>query len=198
MFGLIRLRCQGNQKFFKRKLNAFNMLLSDVSFLEFISDAIKTCLIFGCSCSSRAVSYFCHNSLRTNCLERALFVSVWSSRSNQTVTDIYSALPQSWMELIFVQMNGLSTSVSVCGDTDDLSCCDVSEHLIAFSQFIHLYTWLWRETVFIWIGITDWFSSWQLLACVTSLPPSGPPSTLANCSVSPALAGSCTHIDQSA
>lgn len=95
MFGLIRLRCQGNQKFFKRELNAFNTLLSDVSFLELISDAIKTCLIFGCSCSSRAVSYFCHNSLRTNCLESELFVSVWSSWSNQPVTDIYSALPQS-------------------------------------------------------------------------------------------------------
>lgn len=203
MFGLIRLRCQGNQKFFKRELNAFNTPLSDVSFLELISDAIKTCLIFGCSCSSRAVSYFCHNSLRTNCLESTLFVCVWSSQSNQAVTDIYSTLPQSWMELIFVQMNGLSASVSACWDGDDLCCCDVKAYLSilwrSLSVSVHtVSTKLWRETIFIWIGITSWFSSWQLLDCVTSLPPSGPPSTLANYSVSPALAGSCTHIDQSA
>lgn len=143
MFGLIRLCCQGNQKFFKRELNAFNTLLSDVSFLELISDAIKTCLISGCSCSSRAVSYFCHNSLRTNCLESTLFVSIWSSQSNQAVTDIYSTLPQSWMELIFLQMNGLSTSVSLHRDGDDLWGWDVETYLSIFwcSLNLSIYTY---------------------------------------------------------
>lgn len=189
MFGLIRLRCQGNQKFFKRELNAFNMLLSDVSFLEFISDAIKTCLIFGCSCSSRPVSYFCHNSLRTNCLERALFVPVWSSRSNQA--DIYSTL-----ELIFVQMNGL-----LCQRAHghrwfvSLWCIWASYSALSIHPSVHMalkgkrlyFDWNKRQILFL-----------AALSLCDFITPSGPPSTLANYSVSPALAGSCTHIDQSA
>lgn len=132
--------------------------LSDVSFLELISDAIKTCLIFGCSCSSRAVSYFCHNSLRTNCLESALFVSVWSSQSNQAVTDIYSALPQSWKELICVQMNGLSLFLSMYVKWFVCCVCVMFKRIWAsysvLSIYLSLHTELWSESIFIWIGIT--------------------------------------------
>lgn len=39
---------------------------------------------------------------------------------------------------------------------------------------------VWGETVFIWIGTVGCFSSWQLVACATSFPSSGPPSTWAN------------------
>lgn len=125
--------------------------LSDVSFLELISDAIKTCLIFGCSCSSRAVTYFCHNFLGTNCLESTLFVSVWSSQSNQAVADIYSTLPQSWMELIFEQMNGLFTSVNVCGSK---MICAVVKASYGFRLiYLCIHAELWRETVFSWTGL---------------------------------------------
>lgn len=60
-------------------------------------------LIFGCPCSSRAISYFCH-SLRTNCLKAhclCLFDLPWAIRQSQ----IFIALPQSWTELIFMHIN---------------------------------------------------------------------------------------------
>lgn len=51
--------------------------LSDVSFLEIISDAIKPCLIFlDVPAHQALVTYFCQNSLGTNCFESPLFVSV--------------------------------------------------------------------------------------------------------------------------
>lgn len=143
--------------------------LSDVSFLELISDAIKTCLIFGCSCSSRAVTYFCHNFLGTNCLESTLFVSVWSSQSNQAVADIYSTLPQSWMELIFEQMNGLFCQRMWL--KDDLCCCDVKASYGIRLIYLCIHAELWRETVFIWTGLIFFLAALSLCDFITPVRP---------------------------
>ncbi len=50
------------------------------------------------------------------------------------------------MELIFVQMIGLFTSVSVCGDGDDLCCCDVKAYLSILWRSLNLPIYTYRAS----------------------------------------------------
>lgn len=54
------------------------------------------------------------------------------------------------MGFIFEQMNGLTTSVNICGHRDDL-CCFESEAMYGVLIYLCMHPELfWRESVFIW------------------------------------------------
>lgn len=126
---------------------------------------------FGCSCSSRAVTYFCQ-ILSEQTVQKALFVSVWSPPRNQTLTDIYSS--KSW-----TGWTSLSKWMSLYFCQHDL-CCDVKawpRHLIvSLCMYLRLHGALKAKCLRVA----------RLVFFLAELGPSGQPSSLAVYSVSPA------------